>query len=178
VVVATGGEAVRPRSIAGVSGANVFTATDLLSGGVKLREKKVAVIGSGMTGLETAELLVAGGNKVTIVEMAAAIAPGTWFQHRDDALPKLKGAGAEFLVGQKLVSIDAAGIVVEGVKDKEKRSLPFDAVVLSLGVRPENALYKELQGEYPRLYAIGDAVAPGRIANATESAYRAAVELH
>ena len=42
----------------------------------------------GMTGLETSELLVSQGNHVTIVEMAPRIAPGAYFQHVDDALPK------------------------------------------------------------------------------------------
>ena len=43
-----------------------------------------------MTGLETSELLCEAGNQVSIVEMADEIAPGAWFQHLDDALPKLK----------------------------------------------------------------------------------------
>ena len=38
--------------------------------------QKVAVIGSGLTGLETAELLVDKGNTVTVVEMADKIGPG------------------------------------------------------------------------------------------------------
>jgi len=50
-------------------------------------------------------------------------------------------------------------------------------VVLSLGVRPDNALYEALKAEFSRVYAIGDAVKPGRIADATEAAYRAATEL-
>lgn len=177
VIVATGAEAVRPRSIPGVSGEGVFTTTDLLSGKVKLRGKKVALIGSGMTGLETAEELVEGGNKVTIVEMAETLAPGTWFQHLDDCLPRLKAGGAEFLLGHKLVSIDEKGIVAESVKTKERKSLGFDAVVLSLGVKPEASLYKELKNEVARLYAIGDAAGPGRIADATAAAYRVALDL-
>lgn len=43
-----------------------------------------------MTGLETSELLVSKGNKVTVVEMADKIAPGAWFQQLDDALPVLE----------------------------------------------------------------------------------------
>ena len=66
--------------------------TDILTGNVKVKDKQVAVIGSGMTGLETSELLVSQGNHVTIVEMAPRIAPGAYFQHVDDALPKLQAA--------------------------------------------------------------------------------------
>ncbi len=53
-------------------------------------------IGSGMTGLETSELLVSQGNKVTIIEMADEYCPSAWFQHVDDALPVLEKAGTKF----------------------------------------------------------------------------------
>ena len=57
VVVATGGEPVRPRSIAGLDGKNVFTAPQIIHRETVLRDKEVVVAGSGMTGLETAEIL-------------------------------------------------------------------------------------------------------------------------
>ena len=50
----------------------------------KISGKIVAVIGSGMTGLETTEILNESGNHVVVVEMAEEIAPGTWFQLKDD----------------------------------------------------------------------------------------------
>ena len=179
VIIATGAVAVRPRSIKGSDGANVFTTTQILDGSVKLENKKVAVVGTGMTGLETGELLAEGGNKLTFVEMADSVAPGTWFQHLDDALPKLKAAGAEFILGTKLLSIDEKGIEVAGTKEKKPapRHIDCDAVVLSLGSRPVNNLAKELEGKVERLFVVGDASKVGRIANATAAAYNVAVNL-
>ena len=171
VIVATGAVAVRPRSIKGTDGANVYTTTQILDGSVKLENKKVAVIGTGMTGLETGELLALGGNKLTFVEMADTVAPGTWFQHLDDAMPKLEKAGAKFLLGTKLVSIDEKGVVTETVKGKKQGRIDCDAVVLSLGARPVNALAKELEGKIKQPYVVGDAQKVGRIANATAAAY-------
>lgn len=170
---------MRPRSIKGSDGANVFTTTQILDGSVKLENKKVAVVGTGMTGLETGELLAEGGNKLTFVEMADSVAPGTWFQHLDDALPKLKAAGAEFILGTKLLSIDEKGIEVAGTKEKKPapRHIDCDAVVLSLGSRPVNNLAKELEGKVERLFVVGDASKVGRIANATAAAYNVAVNL-
>lgn len=74
-----------------------------------------------MTGLETGELLASQGNKLTFVEMADTVAPGTWFQHLDDAMPKLEAAGAKFLLSTKLVEIDEKGAVVQGVSRKRER---------------------------------------------------------
>lgn len=184
VIIATGAEAVRPRSVAGADGANVFTTTDVLDGTVKLEGKRVALIGSGMTGLETAEML-APENELTVVEMADALAPSTWFQHRDDCIPKLEKCGVRFVLNTKLESIDEKGVNLVKVKKTkrgfeetgERSKLECDAVVLSLGSRPVNALYKELKGKYERLYLIGDAGKVGRIADATAAGYAAGVGL-
>lgn len=175
VIIATGAAAVKPRSIPGVDGANVFTTTQILSGEKALKDKNVVIIGSGMTGLETAELLTQNKNKVTIVEMADKIAPGTWFQHLDDAIPKLDKFGTEYMTSAKLSSIDEKGVVIEDLKNKTSAHYDFDAVVLSLGARPVNDLKKEFEGEFDNLYVIGDADKIGRIADATRAAYDVAV---
>ena len=184
VVLATGATAVKPRSIPGVNLDNVYTTTQILSGEVVLDGKKVALIGSGMTGLETAEMLVEHDNKVTIVEMASTLAPGTWFQHLDDVLPKLDAKDTNYLLSHKLNAIDEKGVVLEAVKlDKKRRAksagkpihFDCDAVVLSLGARPVNTLEKELEGKVNNLYVIGDAKKVGRIADATRAAYDVAV---
>lgn len=170
VINATGGLAIHPKPF---QGDNVCTVTEILNGTVKLENKKVAVIGSGMTGLETSELLVTHGNKITIVEMADAIAPGAWFQHVDDAMPKLKAADTVFLKGHKLILIDDSGIVLERIKDKKQVKIDVDYVVLSLGVRPDASLYEKIKDSKDyAVYNIGDSVKIGRIANATESAYQ------
>ncbi|MDE5984898.1 MAG: NAD(P)/FAD-dependent oxidoreductase [Eubacterium sp.] len=142
VINATGGNAVFPKPF---KGNNVSTVTEILNGSVKLENKKVAVIGSGMTGLETSELLIEQGNKVTIIEMADKIAPGAWFQHIDDAMPKLEHGGTKFYVGHKLLSINDDSVILERIKDKEQIKLDVDYVVLSLGVKPDTVLYDEIK---------------------------------
>ena len=174
VICATGGSAVHPKAF---SGENVCTVTDILTGDVKVKDKKVAVIGSGMTGLETSELLVSQGNHVTIVEMAPRIAPGAYFQHVDDALPKLQAAHTVFMVGQKLLAVHPDNIELENVDTGSKTMVPCDLVVLSLGVRPENGLYESIKSSFSRVYNIGDSNKIGRIHNATEAAYQLAMSL-
>lgn len=170
VITATGGSAVYPKAF---HAENVSTVTEILDGSVKLENKKVAVIGSGMTGLETSELLIEQGNKVVIVEMSDTIAPGAWFQHVDDAMPKLKAGGTEFLPGHKLLSVSERGIILERTKDNTKVEIDVDYVVLSMGVRPEADLFNEIKdSQNYKAYNIGDSVKIGRIADATESAYQ------
>lgn len=170
VITATGGNAIHPKSF---NGDNVVTVTQVLNGSIDISNKKVAVIGSGMTGLETSELLVSKGNKVTVVEMADKIAPGAWFQQLDDALPVLKKAGTEFLTSHKLLSVSSSGIELEDLKEKKAVAIKVDLVVLSLGVRSDNSLYNDIKNsDSYKVYNIGDSKKIGRIANATESAYQ------
>ena len=202
VVVATGADAVKPCWVKGADRENVYTTTEVLTGASGLENKKVVVVGSGMTGLETAHYLTESGNKVTIVEMMGDIAPGVWFQHKDDIMPKLNSKGTEYYTSHKLCSIDKNGVnicPVEYVKNKsykaDKKAGKFaqkkvpvecgeafhincDAVVLSLGVKSNNNLSSELQGKYGgRVFTIGDAVKSGRIADATRMAYEVASKL-
>lgn len=170
VITATGGNAIHPKSF---NGDNVVTVTQILNGDIDISNKKVAVIGSGMTGLETSELLVSKGNKVTVVEMADKIAPGAWFQQLDDALPVLEKAGTEFLTSHKLLSVSSSGIELENLKENKAVAIKVDLVVLSLGVRSDNSLYNDIKSsDSYKVYNIGDSNKIGRIANATESAYQ------
>lgn len=170
IVCATGGYASKPTFIKGYDRENVFTTTDILTGKVKLENKNVAVVGSGMTGLETAELLTVGGNKVSVIEMADTIAPGVWMQHVNDIMPRLCEADTKFYTSLKLTEIKEDSVVVENVKGR-KQELPAEYVVLSLGVKSDNRLYEEIKDETENVYLIGDGEKAGRIADATRSAF-------
>jgi len=178
VIIATGGSSLRPGSIPGVQLPNVCTITEILSGRVKLSGKKVAVIGSGMSGLETAEKIAQDGNTVTVIEMADKISPQSYSQLIDDIMPRLQKRKVRFITSGKLTQITEKGITVENVREKTARTLEMDNVVLSIGLRPENSLYRELEGKRPNVYVVGDAEKAGRIAQATRSAYEVAMKLN
>lgn len=171
IIIATGGNAVHPKAF---DKPNVVTVTEVLNGKVKLENSKVCVIGSGMTGLETSELLVEQGNKVTIVEMADKIAPGAWFQQLDDALPKLRAADTVFLTSTKLADVKENRIIVNDLKTGVTSEIECDKVVLSMGVRPDDSLYNEIKDKFKNVYKIGDCVKTGRIFNATQDGYNIA----
>lgn len=178
VMVATGGAAVKPKSIEGINGKNVCTSTEILNGSVKLENKTVIVAGSGMTGLETAEYLtVNGGNKVIIIEGKNTIAPGMWFQHVDDARQKLDAKGTAYITSKMLTAVTDKGVVVEDTATKQKSEINGDYVVISLGVRPVNSVYEEIKGKFDKVYLVGDALKTGRIAGATKNAFETALTI-
>jgi 2,4-dienoyl-CoA reductase-like NADH-dependent reductase (Old Yellow Enzyme family)/thioredoxin reductase len=176
VIIATGGNSIIPH-IDGYDKANVFTTTDVLKGKTKLENKQVAVIGSGMTGLETAELIATQGNKVMVIEMAKQIAPNTWMQHRDDILPKLKELGVDILTSKKLIKINDDSIELLDMENNKQSIIKVDSVILALGVKPVSDLYEKIKEKISNVYLIGDAKKVGRIANATNFARNMAIKL-
>ena len=172
VVVATGGEPLRPRSIEGVDHENVYTPPQIIHREKVLRGKTVVVAGSGLTGLETAEILCQTGNRVTVIEMAPELAPGAWFQLIDDEMERLSKTDTKFETGTKLLAVDDRGVTVQDVKSGETRLIPADALVLSLGVRPAGNLARQLDMlSVRRIWRVGDAVRSGTIADACHSAF-------
>ena len=170
VIAATGAAPIRPRSIEGVDLPQVCTAPEIIHRAKVLRDQRVLVAGSGMTGLETAEILNETGNQVTVLEMADEIAPGTWFQLVDDEMERLHPCDTSFLPGHKLLRILPGEVEVEECKTGAHKRIRADSVVLSLGVKPENRLAGELGQVLPRVYTAGDASASGTIADAVKSA--------
>ena len=171
VIAATGAKPLRPGSIRGVDRENVCTAPEIIHREKVLRDQKVVVVGSGMTGLETAEILNETGNAVTVLEMADEVAPGTWFQLLDDELERLEPAGTHFRTGCRLIEIGEGEITAADQHSGRLIHIPADSVVLSLGVRPETGLAKALEGKLP-VYTVGDATESGTIAHAVHSAYQ------
>lgn len=177
VIIACGADAVKPRAIKGADGNNVYTSTDILSDAVEISGKKVAIIGSGMTGLETAEKLM-NDNEVFLVEMASTIAPGTWMQHVDDAKMRLGEKNTKFYTGEKLVEIKSDAVVIENVDSGRQQEKPCDVVVFAVGVRSCGALYDECKDKFNKIYNVGDSKQTGRIADAVNGAFDTALEIN
>lgn len=76
-----------------------------------------------------------------------------------------------------LVEINEKGVVVEDTKTKNRSEIPCDNVVISLGVRSDNKLYKDAKDMFERIYVIGDADKTGRIASATMEAFETALKI-
>lgn len=177
VVIATGGTPIRPKSIPGIDLDCVVLAPEIIMGQKKLQDKKVVVVGSGITGLEVTEFLNDAGCSVTVIEMAPEIAPGAWFQLVDDEMERIKPFGTKFMAGTKLVGIEPGRVLIEDAKTGARNTLGADNVVLSLGVRPVNELAKKLSGSGCKVITVGDASRSGTIADACHSAYDAAMAL-
>ena len=136
------------------------------------------IVGSGLTGLETAEYLTTlPGTSVMVMEMDPKIAPTAYIASRTDAMGKLLVANVILMPGRQLLAIEEDRVRFREISSGEERELPVDRVVLSLGVRSV-AAYKDLpEGIADHVYTIGDAAKPGRIMEAIHQGYQIGKEL-
>ncbi|MBI2831408.1 MAG: FAD-dependent oxidoreductase [Chloroflexi bacterium] len=171
-VIATGSNPLRP-PLKGIEGDNILSAEDALTEAVSLGSK-IAVIGGGLVGCETAMFLASQGKKVIIVEMQEKLALDVAPISRKLLLDKLSSYDIATFTGEKAIEITPHGLVV-GNQAGEKRTITVDNVVLAVGYKSENALYQALQESIPEVYLAGDSLKPCRIVNAVEDGHRIGV---
>ncbi|MFL0196640.1 FAD-dependent oxidoreductase [Clostridium sp. WILCCON 0269] len=177
VFVAEGSSSIIPKAISGIDGENVFTAGEILSGNVKIHNKKVAVIGSGMTGLETAEFLESKDNDVSIFEMSDNIGADVFFQNLSDIQGRLNNYKTQMYTKHKLISIKNHKVIFEILPGGVIKEYSFDYIVISLGRKPNTEFLDELKANFDKVKVIGDANKPGRIRNAMETGFENAYNL-
>ncbi|MDN5362492.1 MAG: hypothetical protein PWP70_1539, partial [Moorella sp. (in: firmicutes)] len=173
VVIATG---ARPATlnVPGVEAENVVLSWDVLKGKVQVG-KKVAVIGGGLVGCETAEYLAEKGHEVTIIEMLPQVAGDIGPLLGTMLMERLKQQ-VKIITGAKLKAIEGRTITFT-YNDREEDLADIDSVVLAIGSRPEDTLAQAMEGSGIDYYVIGDAVSPRRITQAVFEAMRVGHEL-
>lgn len=177
VILATGSASIVPEKIPGVNGETVYTVEEILSGKADLKEKKVAVIGAGLTGLETAEFLCEEGNQVTVIDMLDKPAPNANHTNVADVCGRLAKAGVKYLLGHSLKEIKEDCVVLENLERHEEVKADAEAVVLSLGFRPDRSLVSELAAKGVKVELIGSAIKDGTIAPASRTGFETGCRL-
>ena len=169
VIVAIGGSPVVP-PVKGVDLPNVKLAHDILADSKGIEGKSIAIVGSGMTGLETAEVLVEQGNTVRLYDMLDEIAKGAEMTNKIADMNFLGTAGVAFNVNHKMKEITTEGVLFENLATNEEVFDKADLVVLSLGVRA-NVLPGITKDSFEKVLFIGDCVKPARIVDATHNGF-------
>jgi NADPH-dependent 2,4-dienoyl-CoA reductase/sulfur reductase-like enzyme/rhodanese-related sulfurtransferase len=175
LIIASGAEPVKP-PVEGIQLSGVYfmrTPDDAValkaaidSGDVK----RAVVAGGGFIGLEVAENLARQNVKVVVIDMAEQILPGFDPEIAEYVENHLAGSGIMTFTNTKLEAILGNG-KVEKIQTS-KRAMKVDAVILSLGIRPNTAFLRDtglafmpnhtikvncyLQTNDEDIYAIGD----------------------
>lgn len=154
VIVATGSS---PKTFSLGDDDHVYTASQVL-----LKEKdcgeSTVIVGGGLVGCETALWLARHGRKVTIVEALDKILAvnGPLCHANKDMLERLVPFnGVEVVTGAKVKSYQDGVLTAE--TDEGEKKISCDSVILAVGYREEDSLYRQLEFDVPKIYLLGDA---------------------
>jgi len=171
VIIATGST---PKVFSLGDDEKVFTAADVLLG-KKESGSNTVVVGGGLVGCELALDLAKKGKKVTIVEALHKILAlnGPLCSANSEMLERLiPFNGIEVKVNSKVKVYKDGNLEIETENGVEK--IKCDSVILSVGYKEENSLYRELEFEIPEIYLLGDARKVSNIMYAIWDAYEVA----
>ncbi|MFA7621233.1 MAG: FAD-dependent oxidoreductase [Aminobacteriaceae bacterium] len=168
VFLACGGVPCVP-PVPGVDLDFVCTADDVLLGRV-VPQGRVVVIGSGMTGLETAETLAPRGCSLTLVEMLDELGPGMYQLVVFDVMSRILPHDPVILTGHRLERVVPGGVELIRLSDGEKVQVEADCVILAVGVKPRSEVAERFRSAFPDVRVVGDAKCCGRILEATQDA--------
>ena len=169
VFLACGANPIIP-PVPGVDLPHVVTAQDAIRQNMRFPGKKIAIVGTGLTGMETAEILARDSDNITMIDMVE-VGPGLIHEILDEMLKILVPKGVRFLPYHKLNAITPEGLIAERLADGAKLPIEADVVVLSLGVAPNRDFIQQFRDRFDPVYVIGDANQSGRIGHATKSGF-------
>ena len=149
VILAAGASPVRPL-IDGIDSPKVIRAEDILTG-KKPQGDSIVIIGGGQVGCEVAELLAAGGRKITIIEMLDKMLPAMLCRLRHYKLYKLALKGVVMQTSTNCDKVEEDGIWVTRLKRKYK--IPADSIVLATGYRSNKELESSVRSEFSNVHA-------------------------
>ncbi|MBR0081764.1 MAG: FAD-dependent oxidoreductase [Clostridia bacterium] len=178
LVIATGSSPLRPR-IPGIDNPKIRTLwtvpdTDEIRSMVQSGTiKTAAVIGGGFIGLEMAENLRHAGLEVSLIEALDQVMAPVDFELAQMLHENIRSHGVKLYLSDGVDSFAEQGEQVL-VKLKSGTEVTADMVILSIGVRANNALAKEaglklnerggiivdehMRTEDPSIYAVGDVI--------------------
>ncbi len=175
VIVATGGTPA-PIPVSGLNQSFVVSALDVLEGTVSAAGK-VAVIGGGMIGCETANHLAHHGAQPTIIEMLCELAGEEPFAIKRILFESLKERGVEVHCEYAVTAVNADR-TIEALENGERMVLgPFDNIVVAAGMRPVDGLMADLKGLVADLQSAGDANGVRTVLDAVEEGYEAGLRV-
>lgn len=170
VVLATGGLPLII-NFPGLEEANWVSAHDLLEGEADVITDSAFVIGGGLVGLETADLLASQGKQVVMVEMMGELAPGMDKLAKGMLIDRLQKEAVMVHTHTAVKRLTADTVVAES--GGEEIVFPAETVVMAVAVRSNRDLVEVLSSDDAsfEIHVIGDAAEPRKALEAIQEGF-------
>ena len=171
VFLAAGAPPVVPKSIPGIDKA--VLAEDVILGKAPCTGK-VVLVGTGLTGLECAEMILEQGHSLAMVEMNPTVGQGIFGVVFNDIYSRIKPYDPEVYTSHRLTAVTDTGVTVEDMATGETKTIAADTVVLAMGTHSQEAMEASYRAAGLNAILVGSAEMPGRIAGATRDGFEKA----
>ena len=171
VFLAAGAPPVAPKSIPGIEKA--VLAEDVILGNAKCG-KSAVLVGTGLTGLECAEMVLDTGSQLTMVEMNPTVGQGIYNVVFNDIMSRINPHSPEVLTSHQLTAVTDSGVEVKDLTTGESKAISADTVILALGTHDQQAMLDAYEQAGLNAVLVGSAEVPGRIAGAIRGGFEKA----
>ena len=171
VFLAAGAPPVVPKSIPGIDKA--VLAEDVILGKAPCTDK-VVLVGTGLTGLECAEMILEQGHSLAMVEMNPTVGQGIFGVVFNDIYSRIKPYDPEVYTSHRLTAVTDTGVTVEDMATGETKTIAADTVVLAMGTHSQEVMEASYRAAGLNAILVGSAEMPGRIAGATRDGFEKA----
>ena len=171
VFLAAGAPPVVPKSIPGIDKA--VLAEDVILGKAPCTGK-VVLVGTGLTGLECAEMILEQGHSLAMVEMNPTVGQGIFGVVFNDIYSRIKPYDPAVYTSHRLTAVTDTGVTVEDMATGETKTIAADTVVLAMGTHSQEAMEASYRAAGLNAILVGSAEMPGRIAGATRDGFEKA----
>lgn len=175
VVVATGYHQFVP-PFPGKDRDFVIASNDVLDGKADV-QGKIAVIGGGLVGAETANYLATHNDDVTIIEMLPEIAGEEPGSMRKFLMESYEEHHVDIHVNTAVQTINEDKTITVKVGGERKLLGPFDYVLTAVGLHGNTELKGVLEDIVPEVKYVGGALQRGNALDAIREGYKAGLEV-
>lgn len=167
IIAAMGAEPVIPK-IPGTKGENVFDCLELMKERMNVGQK-VAVIGGGLVGCESAVHFAMEGKEVTVIKRHDDFAKDAPWPHRMALMQQIEKFGVRLMPGYGAKEITEKGLVAEGPDGDVL--IEADSVMIAAGMKAKSEEAETLRGIAKEFYVVGDNIRPAQIFEAASEGW-------
>jgi 2,4-dienoyl-CoA reductase-like NADH-dependent reductase (Old Yellow Enzyme family)/thioredoxin reductase len=141
------------------------------------QDNRVTIIGGGMVGMETADLLGARGVSCTVVETLRTIADGMARNNRMELIERASARGTRILTETRVVDAVGATLALEGADGLSTRLEIGDVLIIAIGPTPDKEGARICEEAGMPYAIVGDANKPGDFMSCLRDAWLVALSV-
>jgi 2-enoate reductase len=110
-----------------------------------------------------------------IIEILPRMAGEMGLMSRRRLMDGLRGKQVTLLTNTKCEEVKSDSVIVSA--EGQRKTYPMDSIIVAVGYRANDDLFKALEGKVPELYHIGDSSQPRGIRESVNEGYRTGLSL-